>query len=344
MAKSIKCEYCGGNNFYDPDKGLLTCEHCGKESACEIKVKGGILTRKYSKSYIPELKHNTSHNYVCSSCGATVNFEEQEEKKRCPSCGDTSLNRKYGDICVPDGIIPFAISRNKAVEIFRKWISTRKFAPNDLKQMAAHGKISGLYVPAWNMNFRITGQYFANVTKLEEEVDDRTITWHYPVKDVIDKTYLNVLLSGNDRVDDYTLDSLSPYEIQKLRPYSSEYLFGFSGLNTDASLHEKYDEIIHEKKNNITDRIRQNLKEKFDTIESLNVNYNVSNETFNYMYVPVWANHYTYNGKKYHCYINGQTGKAVGKSPKSFWKILSLILGIGAGIAGFVAILMSIIK
>ena len=182
------------------------------------------------------------------------------------------------------------------------------------------------------------------LTKLEEEMNDRTVTWHYPVKDVIDKTYLNVLLSGNDRVDDYTLDSLSPYEIQKLRPYSSEYLFGFSGLNTDASLHEKYDEIIHEKKNNITDRIRQNLKEKFDTIESLNVNYNVSNETFNYMYVPVWANHYTYNGKKYHCYINGQTGKSVGKSPKSFWKILALILGIGAGIAGFVAILMSIIK
>ena len=77
------------------------------------------------------------------------------------------------------------------------------------------------------------------------------------------------------------------------------------------------------------------MKDKFDTIESFNIGLSVKSSTFNYLYVPIWANHYTYNGKTYHCYINGQTGQATGKSPKSFWKILSTVLGIAAGIGVF---------
>lgn len=342
MAKSIKCEYCGGNKLFNPSTSNIECEHCGSVSVVEIKSSGSVLTRKYTRDYMPEIRQVGENHYLCSSCGASVAFEENEDKKRCPSCGDTTLSRKNNEIYVPDAIIPFSVNRNKAIEIFRSWLAKRKFAPNDLKQMAALGKVSGLYVPAWNMNFRLVGKYFANVTKLEEEMDDRTVTWHYPVKDTVDKRFLNVILSGNQRIDDEILQDLSPFETQKLRPYSSEYLFGFSGLDTDDYLHEKFDSIIEEKKETITFRIREDLKSKFDTIESFNINYNVENPTFNYLYVPIWANHYTYNGKKYHCFINGQTGKAIGNSPKSFWKIMSLILGIGAGIGALIGILMSI--
>ena len=121
-------------------------------------------------------------------------------------------------------------------------------------------------------------------------------------------------------------------------------MFGFSGINTNLSIHDKYDEIVNEKKNRIEFNIRQELKDKFDTIESLNINYTIKSSTFNYMFVPVWANHYTYNGKKYHCYINGQTGKTIGKSPKSFWKVLATILGVCAGIGGALALILNIIK
>lgn len=340
MATNIKCEHCGGNNVFNPSTGNLKCEYCGNTSECEQKeVVTGGLTKKYSSLYSPKSNNHCNNLYLCASCGATVGFEENEEKKRCPSCGDTSLKRQNSSMNIPDGIIPFSISRDKAVEIFRKWIKTRKFAPSDLKEMARLGKVSGLYVPAWNVGFRLVGNYFANVTKLEEEMDDRTVTWHYPVKDVIDKTYLNILISGNKRINDDVIDELSPFDTQKMRVYSNEYIYGFSGLNTDLSVHETYQEIVSDKKEKLTNRIRSDLKSKFDTIESLNVNFEVKNATLNYLYVPVWANHYSYNGKKYHCYINGQTGKVSGKSPKSFWKILSLILGISASIIAVVALI-----
>ena len=206
--------------------------------------------------------------------------------------------------------------------------------------MAKLGKVSGLYVPAWNMSMNLGGSYFANVTKLENMGNDETITWHYPIRSNFDKTFLNVLVSGNTRISDDVLCDLSPYDTQKLIPFSNEYLFGYSGLNTDENLHVKYKNVIYDKKEKITKRCRSDLKDKFDTIESFNIAFTKNNSSFNYLYLPVWANHYTYRGKLYHCYINGQTGQATGKSPKSFWKIFSLVVGIAAGI-GLAALLIA---
>ena len=330
MATTIKCDYCGGNNIFDPRQGKLVCEHCGNVSECGGQEPLKPLTQKYSSTYTPEPNYHNENHYVCISCGAEVSFEENEDKKRCPSCGDASLERKNAPTVVPDAIIPFSIDREKAVELFRKWISTRKFAPRDLKEMAKLGKISGLYVPAWNVSFTLAGSYFANVTKVDSSGDE-IVSWHYPIRDSLEKTYFNILISGNNRLGDEVIDSLSPYDIQKMRPYSSEYVYGFSGLGTDVNLHEKYDEVLSVKKEKMADTVRDELNTKFNTIESLNMNYTTKNSKFSYLYVPIWANHYTYNGRKYHCYINGQTGKIVGKAPKSFWKILLLLLGIGGG-------------
>ena len=343
MAKSIRCEYCGGNQIFNPKTSCIECEHCGKSSPCDLKLDASNLTRKYDISYIPAINTNIDNQYLCSSCGAAVRFEENEEKKRCPSCGDTALTRKQVPMYVPDGIIPFSIDRNKAVEIFKAWINSRKFAPRDIKEMAKLGKVSGLYVPAWNINIKIGGSYFANVTKLEDMGNDEMVTWHYPIRSNFDKTFVNILSSANQRIPDDVLEGLSPFDSQKLVPFSNEYLFGYSGLNTDENIHEKYEEIIQERKDRITHRCRSDLKAKFDTIESFNIAFTKTSSTFNYAYLPVWANHYTYRGKLYHCYINGQTGQATGKSPKSFWKILSLVLGIAVGVGALALVAMKYI-
>ena len=57
----------------------------------------------------------------------------------------------------------------------------------------------------------------------------------------------------------------------------------------------------------------------------------------------MWANHYSYKGREYHCYINGQTGEATGKAPKSFGKIAGTVLGILGGIGLAVLIIASIL-
>ena len=58
------------------------------------------------------------------------------DARRCSSCGNTTLVKENLSVITPDGIVPFKISRKKAAEIFRNWVGKRKFAPNDLVQMA----------------------------------------------------------------------------------------------------------------------------------------------------------------------------------------------------------------
>ena len=340
MAK-IRCEFCGGNKKFDPASGRLKCEHCGSESYISESAQLKNITRKYSLAYSPEQKVVGSRQYLCSSCGATVSFEENDEKRRCPSCGDTSLTSQQKLIYAPDGIVPFTVSRNRAVEIFQKWIGERKFAPSDLKQMAKLGKISGLYVPAWSFNFRIVGNFMGDCTYLEKVSDDYSVTRHQYVTEAVDKAYTSVLMSANKRFSNYSLNEVAPYDILKARPYSSEYLFGFSALDSDNNIHKVYNEIIDDKKDMIESSIRSELKRKYDSIEKLNENLMVRDSSFSYVYLPIWANHYTYKGKKYHCYINGQNGKPIGKSPKSFWKILAVVLGVGAAVVIPLVLLLS---
>ena len=111
----IRCEYCGGNNKYDPATSSIRCEHCGRSKQIKINSTPRMFTRKYSLSYSPEQKVVGSRQYMCSTCGATMTFEENDDRQRCPSCGDTSLVSGEKSIYVPDGVVPFAISRERAV-------------------------------------------------------------------------------------------------------------------------------------------------------------------------------------------------------------------------------------
>ena len=55
--------------------------------------------------------------------------------------------------------------------------------------------------------------------------------------------------------------------------------------------------------------------------------------------MPVWILNYNYKGKIHTFAMNGQTGKIVGKLPKSFGKIAAWFGGIFAGVTGILMLL-----
>ena len=50
---------------------------------------------------------------------------------------------------------------------------------------------------------------------------------------------------------------------------------------------------------------------------NVNINAQAKDVFFNFTYVPVYVNNFTYKGKTYKTYISGTTGKVVGETPKS---------------------------
>jgi hypothetical protein len=72
--------------------------------------------------------------------------------------------------------------------------------------------------------------------------------------------------------------------------------------------------------------IRRDIGGDQQRIHSVSTRY--SDVKFKHVLLPVWISAYRYRDKAYRFLINGQTGEVSGESPKSWWKIAFLVLGI----------------
>ena len=342
MSELSKCMNCGGEEIYNPETGLLLCERCG--SAFPVQEnQSGQIRRMYTTSYSPNENKNVSIKYSCSTCGAKSVVGTNGEVKRCASCGNTTLTKEMSSTIVPDGIIPFSISRSKAAEIFRSWVGSRKFAPSDLKQMARLEKLSGLYTPVWNFNFTSVFKYTGTGIKIKTDSDGNQETRTIDLNKVKETRFSNILCTSSTKIDNEFLEDMGDYDFNSIKPYSTDYLLGFAGIDTDIDIHDVYADMTNTIDKENRRKLKKKLDDEYDRVDGLSSITRFKDVAFNYTYVPVWANHYTYKGKRYHCYINGQTGKATGKAPKSFLKIGGLVLGILAGIGALVGILISVL-
>ena len=63
-----------------------------------------------------------------------------------------------------------------------------------------------------------------------------------------------------------------------------------------------------------------------DTYRNLTIQPTYSGQTFKHMLVPIWLLTYNFSAKAYQVVVNGATGRMAGDYPKSFWKILFLVI------------------
>ena len=87
---------------------------------------------------------------------------------------------------------------------------------------------------------------------------------------------------------------------------------------------------------NIRQRIYANSTKK---IVSLNVSTEYFNQKQARYLLPIWRSEFKYNKKNYDFYINGCSGKVVGHSPISLFKLLLAIMS-GLTVAGLIIYLI----
>lgn len=338
---STKCINCGGELVFKPETGKLHCERCGAAFDVTDGANKPVI-RPYTPSFVAE-QNVTETAYQCLFCGAKCIVPVGEERKRCVSCGNTTLQRISSATTAPDGILPFTITKPQAGEIFRNWVGSRKFAPSDLKQMARSKKLIGLYTPVWNFNYDAIWHFSCIGVKKRTDSDGYQYTQRYPVHSDENQPHRNELYSANNRIGTEFVQDLGDYDFTKVKPYSTDYLLGFSGLETTINVHDVYNYMTATITETNERHARERLNAEYDRYENFSCRTAFKNVTFSYTYIPIWANHYIYKGKEYHCYINGQTGKATGKAPKSGWKIGGLVFGILAAIAAITYFVIKLI-
>ena len=334
-----KCESCGARIAFDPKSGMLKCDHCESKFSIKTSLQGN-RKREYTGEFSSSGENQDKFGYRCGICGAQISVGSGEEIKRCPSCGNVSLTPCGDYSTAPDAIIPFSITRKQAAGIFKEWIAKRKFAPHDLKVMARLEKISGYYTPVYNFSYDTYCDYYGVAVKTEKDFDGEERSHSYIINDTLHRRIDNILYSASKNVTDDFLSNFGAYPLDDMKTFSPEFLFGYTATDASRDITKAYKQIVRDEKK-INERLVYNrISSKYDTIDSLDCKTLLKNVKFNYLYVPVWANHYTYKGKIYHCFINGATGAVCGKSPKSIGKVLAITFGVLAAAATIVLLLI----
>ena len=314
MEQTKKCPSCGGTMFFKPGSQSLLCQSCGhKETIPELVSKIAVNEMDFLAA-----KNTASHDWgmeaklvTCKQCGAETIQNKLQLSGMCPFCGSTTVEAAdpEQDIMAPNGIIPFKITEERALYIFKEWIKDRFLAPELLAQDAQLNKFYGIYVPLFTFDVltvnRFTGHYTENnrtlfkCGKFQHQVDD------FPV--VASKQLCS---------DKLLLNVMKDYRTREAKPYTPDALAGFPCEHYSIGLNEAWNSVG--KDMDLYLRNQANKQDETKFLMGIDMATDYFNLKYKYLIVPVWINSFYYDNKLYMIAINGQTGKIDGQWPKSF--------------------------
>lgn len=324
MATNNKCSNCGGALVFDPQSGELKCTHC--EAITDIEDTKVLNDKKfYDESSSIKQSRAKYAQFLCKSCERTHVCTVDTPIERCPSCGDVNLERTVNVEYIPDGIIPFKINYENAMQSYLSWIKKKKWAPNNLKHLARAESLGARYLPIYNYEFKCISNYHGTgyITKGSGE-NQRKKKIHF--SDTRTDIRQNFIESADGGFNSSSLRDFGNYDFGNIMAYRTEYIYGFVASQVNVDLHQSCANMRGFVVRDIENKIKRSLNCQ---IETFHCSTTFEYIKYNYLYVPIWTNTYKYKNKTYTCYINGQTGKASGTAPKSFWKIFgAVVLGI----------------
>ncbi|MCL2586704.1 MAG: hypothetical protein FWE31_00505 [Firmicutes bacterium] len=334
-----KCPGCGAGMFFDIESGGLRCRHCGATRDLEDgeRVQRRQITDEMMKS---QKKWTEAKVFSCENCGAKESVEKKEIARKCAFCGSAQV-REINELpgIQPDSVIPFRITEQTAEANFKQWLKKRFFAPGSLKRTNVSKEFTKIYTPVWSFSSRTQNNYNGTLGRTVTRTvgsgqNTRTVTetrW-FRVRGTMHKEYLDQLFQAGERIAPVNFNRIRPFNMTQLKVYRQEFLSGIVAEHYSKTLDQCFQEFANFVRRDISNMIVR--KYRADRVGSLHVNTQYLDRRFNYVMLPIYINNYRYKDKTYQFYINGESGKVVGRYPKSGAKIAAVVLGILAVVAG----------
>ena len=350
ISDELKCTGCGAILKFKPGTHHLTCTHCGAENIIEQSTETieEIEFEKFISTQYEKEEKIEVVSVKCPACGAAITLEPNVTSDQCPYCSSNIVveSGSTSTVLKPKSLLPFAVTKQKAVESFKTWIHKLWFAPSDLKQKAAKGKLDGIYVPYWtydaNTGTSYTGArgtyYYVTETYTTTE-NGQTVTKTRQVRRTswtstsghVSNTFDDILVIASKSLPEKYTQKLEPWHLKDLVPYNDKYLSGFRGESYQVDIVEGLGIAKDRMVPVIRTTIHRDIGGDEQRIHSMNTTYN--NITFKHILLPIWISSYRYKDKLYRFLINGQTGEVQGERPYSAIKIILAVLAVIAVIA-----------
>ncbi len=334
------CEQCGAQLEYQPGTTTLRCPYCGHVTA--IAPPSEMVEELDLRTHFDSSRLDTSLELErmvhCNSCAAEFSVPPTEVTQSCPFCGsNVVVAAEPENRITPNGVLPFGFREQQGREHLGKWLGSRFWAPNDLKQMALkEGKLKGMYIPYWTYDSETTTEYtgqrgdhyYETETYTDSDGDTQTRTvqrtaWSFAAGTVF-VPFDDVLVLGSDAIPEKYGQRLLNWDLPSLVSYEKQYLVGFQTLRYSRDLQTCWFTAQEFMQPGIDQAIRVDIGGDEQRISSKDTVY--ENNTFKHLLLPVFAGSYRYRGKSFRVLVNGRTGDVQGEAPISFWKVFFAVL------------------
>lgn len=271
--------------------------------------------------------------YLCPSCGAEIVTDTTTVATFCFYCHNPIiLQGRLDGSFEPDYVLPFAVDKAKAKEIFQQWLKKKKFVPTEFYAPGQIEKLSGVYFPYWLYSCMVDGRLDAQATKLR--------TWRSGDTQYTETQVYDVSRSGQMKVDHVTRNALKkadkqliegvmPFDMKAMKPFSMEYLAGFFAEKRDMEREQFEGDVETEVKEFALGSLRSGIL-GYNGVNVQSQTARLKNGRWDYALLPVWTLTYKspIDGQIYYFACNGQTGKVCGKLPMDSGKLWKFFLKI----------------
>jgi predicted RNA-binding Zn-ribbon protein involved in translation (DUF1610 family) len=347
------CEQCGAELVFDIEDQRLKCPHCGFEKNIVVPDSATVAEQDF-RAMIDRLKQQaaarseaaqkeeTQNQVRCEGCGANIVFLGTLTSTDCPYCG-CQVQREHvhtgGWRIAVDGMLPFAVTRDRAAVSLSTWVRSRWFAPNEFRQRGATGKFNGIYLPFWTYDALAAcayeGQrgewYWVTVKNGDNETQERRTRW-WPASGQFQRFFDDVLVAATGGIRRNLIDGLQPWPLKSCRPFSQEMLAGFVSRTYDVELEDGFTLA----RNVIDAALAADVRARIGGDEQIidSVRTQLGAITFKHILLPVWMLAYRYRNRTYQVLVNACTGEVDGERPYSGWKIAfaTLLAALGAAV------------
>lgn len=329
-----ECKNCGAKLQFDPLTGKLCCEMCGSSFDATEEIYTEDSKKLLEKKEVIESDKTMDMNiYSCSACGADIVLTSTEASTKCVYCGNPNIVfSRIAKQKRPDGILPFQVTKEQAVELIRKKIGNGFFVPKAIKNFKIDS-VRGIYIPYWLIDVDYKDDVLLK-SKHGSGKNSRT----YEYIRCGQTEFKNIPVDASNKLADDSSIKLEPFDFKDIKDFDINYLTGFYSdiCDTDIELVKKI--ALKRAREMFLEEIKESISGHSKTILKDYPESRIAKEP-TYVMLPAWFLTFFYKGSVHTILVNGQTGKVVGAVPWDNSKVSATIAGLGvacATIASFI--------
>lgn len=257
----------------------------------------------------------------CKSCGAELVFDPGTQLSNCNFCGSSFEIEQAEEfqLIVPDGILPFTITKDSYEKSVLQWLSDGDFTPDDVLSSTVFQSTNGIYLPMWFFKGRYHGNWSASSgydrieTYLERDSNgklrerSRTVTDWRPSNGQISGEF--AVLSFANSESNIPWDAINyahgtSFARGDLKPFDSKYSAGFNLIEFKDESIDSWESYGEEQVNRIA---KSDAESRIpgDRFKDLRSDVLHDKEEPIRVYIPFWLTHYSYGEEKFHVYMDG---------------------------------------